>query len=348
MFSRELSFRGANLELARKASRIGWPLGILIGYSLLPFYPPTAHGAAIGWLAVGASAAFNAAWVFYVLRHNEQITFDTLLVMSYQAVLNVALVQWLAGGLPAPYHELYPFIICQAALVHPPRRFLPFMVATAVLAIAPGTGRELGDLITEIVLWFGASLFMSATMWRVRQQRADLESGAEAASELARADPLTGLGNRRAFEETLASELARVRRHGGELALLVCDLDSFKQINDRHGHLAGDDCLRQAASALHDQLRLADRCFRWGGDEFAVLLPATGDALAAEVGARLELHVANVCRRPDGEPLRITTGHGVLSDGMTGDELLAAADGALRERKAALRQPSASARTTAS
>jgi diguanylate cyclase (GGDEF)-like protein len=141
--------------------------------------------------------------------------------------------------------------------------------------------------------------------------------------------------------------MARAERHGDELALLICDLDSFKQINDRHGHLAGDDCLRQTAAALRDQLRLTDTCFRWGGDEFAVLLPATGDELAAEVGVRLEQHVPQTCNRPDGSPLRITSGHAVLAEGMSGEELLGAADAALRERKQQ-RQRSASTFTTAS
>jgi diguanylate cyclase (GGDEF)-like protein len=300
-------------------------------------------------VVVGATAAFNSGWIYYVLRHNERIGFDTLLVMSYQAVLNVALVQWLAGGMPAPYHELYPFIICQAAAVHPPRRYYPFVATLATLAIVPELGHRehLGEVVTEIVLWFGASVLLSTVMWKIRQQRADLQSGAALASELARVDPLTGLGNRRAFEEVLATELARARRQGVELSLLICDLDRFKEINDRHGHLAGDDCLRQVATALREQLRLTDTCFRWGGDEFAVLLPATGDELAMEVAARVEQHVASVCTRPDGNPLGITSGHGVLRLGMSGDQLLAAADTALRLLKAE-RQPSARARTTAS
>jgi len=159
-------------------------------------------------------------------------------------------------------------------------------------------------------------------------------------------DPLTGLGNRRAFEEAFLHETARIARDGGSLSLLLCDLDRFKQINDEHGHLAGDDCLRQVGRALRSEVRLAESCFRWGGDEFVVLV--NGDAeTVREVGARLEEEVAATCRRPDGKPLRITTGPATLHDGMGGEELLARADTALRERKE-LRQRSASAFTTAS
>ena len=349
MFSREQSFRGAEIELARRASRVGWPLGLAVAYALLPLYPPTAHGATVGWLIVGFTSLVNAAWLYYLWHHSEQIGFDTLIVMAYQSIFNLALFQWLAGGTPAPYHELYPFIICQAAAVHPPRRYYPFVATLATLAIVPELGHRehLGEVVTEIVLWFGASVLLSTVMWKIRQQRADLEDGAERASELARVDPLTGLGNRRAFEEVLATELARARGQGVELSLLICDLDRFKEINDRHGHLAGDDCLRQVATALREQLRLTDTCFRWGGDEFAVLLPATGDELAAEVGARLEQYVPQTCNRPDGEPLKLTSGHAVLAEGMSGEELLGAADAALRERKQQ-RQRSASTFTTAS
>src|SRR5204862_6949646 len=94
------------------------------------------------------------------------------------------------------------------------------------------------------------------------------------ANALARVDPLTGLGNRRAFEESMATEIARSRRHESPLSLLICDLDQFKKINDAYGHLAGDNCLRQVADALRNELRGADVCFRWGGDEFVVVLPA--------------------------------------------------------------------------
>jgi diguanylate cyclase (GGDEF)-like protein len=351
IFSRERSFRGADIDLARKASKVGWVLGGTVGYGLLPFYPPTHQiGVLAGWAATVGVGALTGIWIYFLFRHNERVTFNTLLLTAYLGILNVAVEQWLAGGVPAPYHELYPFMICAAAAVHPPRRFFPFAAVMCTVAVVPeighASGRELGDLVIEQVLWFSASLFILGLIWRLRQGRADLQNEHSQASELARVDPLTGLGNRRAFEEALVHETARIAREGGELSLLLCDLDRFKQINDQYGHLAGDDCLRQVGSTLRSEVRLAESCFRWGGDEFVVLVNG-GDEVVRGAGARLEDAVASTCSRPDGKPLSITTGPATLHEGMGGEELLARADNALRERKD-LRQRSASTFTTAS
>jgi diguanylate cyclase (GGDEF)-like protein len=90
---------------------------------------------------------------------------------------------------------------------------------------------------------------------------------------LAFVDPLTGLPNRRAFDDDLAREASRVRRHGRVLSLAVLDVDGLKAQNDRYGHDAGDDHLRTVALVLRSALRNEDVAYRIGGDEFAVLLP---------------------------------------------------------------------------
>src|SRR5207244_6082890 len=89
-------------------------------------------------------------------------------------------------------------------------------------------------------------------------------------------DGLTGLANRRQCEESLADELARVERFGGSLAVVVADLDWFKDVNDRYGHPAGDSLLRDFASLLQETLRDVDLAGRWGGEEFLLILPGTG------------------------------------------------------------------------
>jgi len=347
IFSRDRSFRGAHLDMARRFSKAGWGIGALVGFSLLPFYPPTASAIGQwGWVVSGVNFLFTAAWIVYLYRWNERITFNTLLVTAYYGIFNVLLAQWLAGGLPAPYHELYPFMILAAAAVHPPRRFLPFMVVMMVAAITPEIGHasagQLGDLVTELLLWLGASLLVVAVMWKIRQERADREESHAEAQELARVDALTGLGNRRAFEEALATEVARARRADAPLSLLVCDLNRFKEINDRYGHLAGDNCLRQVADAVRGELRGADVCFRWGGDEFAVLLAGAPEQAALEVCARLEQVVSRSCARPDETPLYVTCGHASLVDWMSGEDLVAAADRELLARKSRLSAQQAS------
>ena len=95
------------------------------------------------------------------------------------------------------------------------------------------------------------------------------------AEEKARIDELTGLLNRRALNELITNEIARHSRYGGVLSIIILDLDSFKAFNDNYGHLAGDKLLREIGSITKRAIRSSDQAFRYGGDEFAILLPQT-------------------------------------------------------------------------
>jgi diguanylate cyclase (GGDEF)-like protein len=129
-------------------------------------------------------------------------------------------------------------------------------------------------------------------MCRIEQMRQKLlalsRQLASANSELerlSRQDGLTGLANRRYFDYSLASELARARRAGHPLSLLLCDVDHFKLYNDTYGHLAGDDCLQRVAQVLQSVCkRSSDLPARYGGEEFALVLPATPREGALLVG----------------------------------------------------------------
>ena len=112
------------------------------------------------------------------------------------------------------------------------------------------------------------------------------------ARQLADLDALTGLHNRRYFHETLAREVARAQRYDRELALLVFDLDDFKAVNDRIGHLAGDSVLADAAERVRDVVRSADIACRVGGDEFAVILPESTLADADQLYRRIQAAVS--------------------------------------------------------
>ncbi len=135
-------------------------------------------------------------------------------------------------------------------------------------------------------------LFRRELVRRASAERALNEAG-ERLAALAMTDSLTGLPNRRRFDEVLASEWARAERYGGSVSLLLLDVDRFKAFNDRYGHQEGDLCLQRVAWAARNAVqRPGDLLARFGGEEFVVVLPETGDVGAAKVAERIRQAVA--------------------------------------------------------
>jgi len=158
------------------------------------------------------------------------------------------------------------------------------------------------------------------------------------AREDALADSLTGLANREGLEQRLESEWRRAVRYERDLGLVLLDLDGFKEINDTQGHMAGDRILREAAAAISDRVRETDLASRFGGDEFVVLCPETGDGGLKTLADGLEETLAR-------QGIRASAGFTQRepSDSSSRD-LLARADAAMYRRK---RESSAHARALA-
>jgi len=148
-------------------------------------------------------------------------------------------------------------------------------------------------------------------------------------------DELTGLANRRSFRESLDTELLRAERFGNGLALIVADLDDFKDVNDRFGHQAGDEVLRAFAEVLSGRIRGIDQAARLGGEEFAILLPETDALGASALAENLRVALAEVAVAVGEHEVHITASFGVAAfpESHSADELMTAADLALYSAK---------------
>ncbi len=157
--------------------------------------------------------------------------------------------------------------------------------------------------------------------------------------QLASRDSLTGMYNRRHFDECLAAEIQRTRREGQPLSLQLIDIDFFKQYNDHYGHLQGDACLRQVGASIERVVRRpADVAARFGGEEFAVLLPNTPSTGALDVAAAIRVELANAAiAHPTHPSQRVTISIGVATaaaqQALTPQELIGLADAALYRAK---------------
>ncbi|MDR1686270.1 MAG: GGDEF domain-containing protein [Desulfovibrio sp.] len=180
----------------------------------------------------------------------------------------------------------------------------------------------------------------SALDFAVRHLALSLRNAERFAVMRARAeyDSLTGIYNRRHFEELLEDEMQRLSRHGRPLSVLMADVDHFKRVNDTWGHKTGDAVLREIAALLTDGIRGTDCCARYGGEEFVILLPYTDAEEAASLAERIRKRTEeNFFTAEGGVPLQLTISFGVSGigpmDALSREELLSAADGALYAAK---------------
>ena len=195
-----------------------------------------------------------------------------------------------------------------------PVGFMSVFSRSAAHAFADGDRRSLEELAER-----AGPAIDNARRFREARQLADL-------------DALTGLHNRRYFHDTLSREVARAHRYGRRLALVVFDLDDFKAINDRIGHLAGDAVLAEVAERVRSVVRSADIACRVGGDEFGIILPESTLADAEQLSRRMQQAVAS---RPIGDvgEMRLSAGAADLRPEDDGATFFKRADDALYQAK---------------
>jgi len=187
-----------------------------------------------------------------------------------------------------------------------------------------------GDLAVDLPVVSGGEVGSLTEVFNDMVAR--LRSGREELQRLSLTDDLTGLYNRRYLMETLATEVRRSRRLQHSFAILIADIDHFKQYNDTVGHLAGDEMLRRVAHVLRESTREVDCVARYGGEEFVVMLPETGVDEAAETAERIRDRVAREALA--GGTITLSVGVAEFpTHGDTPESVISSADAALYQAK---------------
>jgi diguanylate cyclase (GGDEF)-like protein len=249
------------------------------------------------------------------------------------------------GGLYLSKSKNYPLeFLCVPALIWAAFRFRPRRAALATCLLAGiavrGTLRGIGPFVREtqneslllVQAFTGVMTMMTLLLAAVVEEQKRTE---EKVRELAVTDPLTGLANYRKLFDVLNAEIRRSGRTGRPFAVMLLDLDGLKKINDAHGHLVGSRALCRVAEALRVSSRVTDTPARYGGDEFALVLPEASGVTAEAVAQRIAQRLAGDLEPP---PVSASVGFAVFpADGRTVEALLQWADAALYRMKSRIR-----------
>jgi diguanylate cyclase (GGDEF)-like protein len=260
------------------------------------------------------------------------------------AITIVSIVVALTGGAASPFFYAYPLVVAGAALVVRPRVTVVLAAAAiagylvAVVVAADGSALGAEELPIVAVNLTALVLLAYVAMVVAREQRRTRE----AAVRLSTIDALTGLANRGYILAAVEREMDRATRYRRGFCLLMADLDGLKELNDQHGHRAGDRALAGVAAVIRDNVRRIDTPARLGGDEFVVLLPETDREGARVVADKIRQGVAaiQVGERGEQVPIGVSIGLSEWASGRSMDAIMAAADEAMYSDKRQARRRS--------
>lgn len=270
------------------------------------------HLVVVGYLLAASMFLYTALNAVFSPQH--------ILLMNAVLVIPVLIAGLLAGRGPAYVFAGSAILVDILSWIYAQGHLAP-AYATLTIAFVFLFAQGLIILVTAAVVGFFST--------QMRDSIAALNNQASQMAELAHTDPLTGLANRRWLMDLLTSEFARARRYRRPLSLLYIDLDGFKAINDRFGHMFGDEVLTGSGRSMRAVLRATDLLARIGGDEFAVLLPETNIDGAQNVTTKLRKSLAAYSQQlgPAVPPLTFCAGVAQLREtDTTIDDILARAD----------------------
>lgn len=292
----------------------------------------------LAWINVVSVAMYGLA---YYLIYRRKLAWGALVI--WLEAFTHAVIGTLLAGWDSSFHYLLLMFIPAVILVNSRRKGWAFVTAFVVfLGALDSLSRYLGPLAplsapALIVLkWLNITIFVTmfsalADYYRQKISQAEASLHAQATE-----DALTGLFNRRYFQQVAERELLRCRRSGSSAALLIMDIDLFKNINDSYGHDAGDQVLAAVGEHLRKASRGIDTLARWGGEEFVLLMPDASLEAARQAAERLRLEIAGLTiKTAAGEDIRCTLSLGVavIRPEETLNEVLVRADWALYRSK---------------
>jgi diguanylate cyclase (GGDEF)-like protein len=320
-------------ELMGPVSGLLWlgGAGVAIAGHALPGAPPT-HPV-LFWALVALTVLYAVGCVSRVIPwYRVSVTGHAVAVAALQPVVCAAL--WLTGGAGSYMAPVLVLPMLYVAYFFPPRLAWPLAaleIATYASPLVTSPGPH--HLLVQRTLGYGVAYV--AVVRTIQFLKHRLIAAERHQHAIARQDPLTGLANRRGFEEALTAALAADGRRAGDgFALLLADVDAFKQINDRFGHTTGDRVLRELAARASAEVRGGDCVARIGGDEFAVVAPGAGAAAAGRLAEALRAAAAEIVPGEGAEPVSVTVSWAIHpDDGADRAALMRAVDRDLHARK---------------
>jgi diguanylate cyclase (GGDEF)-like protein len=311
--------------------------GVLVGVGVSNSFPE--NRAAI--YALGGAAAVLVVLLHEMLPHRWRGRYTVAIEVVAALALATGLV-WLTGGASSPFVFTFDLLVVAVALTMGSRLAL-LVTAAASLAYV---GQLLldtskfainGDLNNGELLQVAVNLGSLWLLAYLAGVYANSERRVRArVLELSQTDPLTGLFNRGHLFPTLEQEIQRTRRSGRGFCVLMIDLDGLKAINDSLGHLRGDDVLRGVGRVITGSIRAVDSAYRYGGDEFLILLPETEFIGAYVVAEKIREGVEQISESLVTDPASTSVSIGLVShpeDGSSTEELMVAADRAMYQAK---------------
>jgi len=306
--------------------------GVLVGVGVSNSFPE--NRAAI--YALGGAAAVLVVLLHEMLPNRWRGRYSVALEVVAALALATGLV-WLTGGASSPFVFTFDLLVVAVALTMGSRLALLVTAAASLayvgqLLLDTSSFANNGDLLQVAVnlgsLWLLAYL---AGVYANSERRVRAR-----VLELSQTDPLTGLFNRGHLYPTLEQEIQRTRRSGRGFCVLMIDLDGLKAINDSLGHLRGDDVLRAVGRVITGSIRAVDSAYRYGGDEFLILLPETEFIGAYVVAEKIREGVEQLSESLVTDPASTSVSIGLVShpeDGSSTEELMVAADRAMYQAK---------------